>query len=38
VRGESLKSPRFVELFESLPSSIDRRLFRSASELVNFRP
>jgi phosphatidate phosphatase APP1 len=38
VRGESLKSPRFVELFESLPSSIDRRIFRSASELVNFRP
>jgi Uncharacterized conserved protein (DUF2183) len=38
VRGESLESPRFVKLFGSLPSGIDRRVFRSTSELAGFRP
>jgi uncharacterized protein DUF2183 len=37
VRRQSLDSPRFIELFKSVPPSIDRRVFRSTSELADFR-
>lgn len=38
VRGEDLRSERFVKLYEKLPDHITRRVFRDTRELADFNP